>query len=386
MDINTFTKIFRDKHFVDYQKLKYKYDKDFDMFLQTLKNLFYKNIPLNDFDGNNMVYIQNYNQVNQNVIKFLLHPQNVNYGFKAAENEIVATSAIESIDFARESVRKVLKGMAPENEQENRILGIKKGLSFIADVSNKITEENLYKLYMMTVGDFLSYNEKLMDNHFYRHDAVFVVSNRVEHSGLSFKKLPRYMKALIEFANSDDDTDDLVKACIIHFYIAFIHPYFDGNGRIARLVHLWFLIQKGYKSALFVPFSSNIEKSRKEYYDAFTTIENNRKYCGKIDVTPFLFYFSKYVYSKINEAPVNIDVFSVYDDALCSGKITEKEAKLWQFVVSYYGAEEFSTKQLEKDFGNAAYATIRAFVLKFEKLELLSHVKYGVRIKYKINS
>lgn len=31
---------------------------------------------------------------------------------------------------------------------------------------------------------------------------------------------------------------------------------FDGNGRIARLVHLWFLIQKGYQSALFIPFSS----------------------------------------------------------------------------------------------------------------------------------
>ena len=43
------------------------------------------------------------------------------------------------------------------------------------------------------------------------------------------------------------------------------------------------------------------------------------------------------------------------------------------------------TKQLEKDFGNAAYATIRGFVLKFEKLGLLRSVKYGNRIKYQIN-
>lgn len=53
-------------------------------------------------------------------------------------------------------------------------------------------------------------------------------------------------------------------------------------------------------------------------------------------------------------------------------------------MLSYYGMGEFSTKQLENDFGDAAYATIRGFVLKFEELGLLSSVKYGARIKYKI--
>ena len=53
-------------------------------------------------------------------------------------------------------------------------------------------------------------------------------------------------------------------------------------------------------------------------------------------------------------------------------------------MLSFYGTEEFSTKQLEKDFGDAAYATIRGFVLKFENLGLLSSVKYGSRTKYKV--
>ena len=51
-----------------------------------------------------------------------------------------------------------------------------------------------------------------------------------------------------------------------------------------------------------------------------------------------------------------------------------------------YGTDEFSTKMLEKDFQNAAYATIRGFVQKFERLGLLSSTKYGTRIKYKINT
>lgn len=81
-----------------------------------------------------------------------------------------------------------------------------------------------------------------------------------------------------------------------------------------------------------------------------------------------------------------VDTLSRYDEIIKNGMATEKEIKLWQFVLSFYGTEEFSTKQLEKDFGNAAYATIRGFVLKFQELGLLTSNKYGARIKYKILS
>lgn len=384
MDIKIFTKMLKDKHFTDYRKLKYKYSDDFSSFLSTLEELYYKPLPIVDFEDNNIVFIENHASVNQNTIKRLLQSQNGYYGIKAAEDEIIATSAIESIDFSRDSVRNILKGMAPNDEQENRILGIKKGLEFIADTSNKINEENLFKLYMMSAGDFVSEDDKLLEGNLYRHDTVYVVGEDVAHSGVDFRKVPELMKSLIDFINAEDDINDLIKATIIHFYIAYIHPYFDGNGRTARLVHLWFLIQKGYQSALFIPFSSQIEKSRKAYYDAFTTVEENKKLSGKIDVTPFVLYFINNIYNKMNEGTADIDTLTAFDEAVKEGKITEKETKLWKFVLSFYGNDEFSTKQLEKDFGDAAYATIRGFVLKFEKLGLLSSVKYGTRVKYKV--
>ena len=86
----------------------------------------------------------------------------------------------------------------------------------------------------------------------------------------------------------------------------------------------------------------------------------------------------------MNEGTATVETLTVYGDAVKDGKITEKETKLWKFVLSCYGTEEFSTKQLEKDFGDVAYATIRGFVLKFEDLGLLSSVKYEPRVKYKI--
>ena len=384
MDIKVFTEMLKDKHFTDYRKLKYKYSDDFEAFLTTLEELCYCSLPLADFEGNSIVFVENHTSVNQNILKRLLQSQSGYYGIKAAEDEIIATSAIESIDFSRDSVRNILKGMAPKDEQENRILGVKRGLDFIADTANKITEENLYKLYMMSAGDFVCEEDKLLSGNFYRHDTVFVVGEGVAHSGVDFHRVPELMKSLVDFINRDDGINDLIKATVIHFYIAYVHPYFDGNGRTARLVHLWFLIQKGYQSALFIPFSSRIEKSRKAYYDAFTAVEENKKLSGRIDVTPFVLYFINNVYNKMTEGTANQDTLSVYNEAFREGKITEKETELWRFVLSFYGTEEFSTKQLEKDFGNAAYATIRGFVLKFEESGLLTSVKYGARVKYKV--
>jgi Fic family protein len=147
---------------------------------------------------------------------------------------------------------------------------------------------------------------------------------------------------------------------------------------------LWYLVGQGYQTTLFIPFSSYISKSRKKYYDAYTNIENNCKISGVIDVSPFLQYFTENVYNKLEQEEMKTDVFELYQSALSNGKITEKETQLWNFVISKYGNNEFSTKQLEKDFGNAAYATIRAFVLKFENLGLLSSQKYSNRVKYKV--
>ena len=110
----------KDKNFSDYYKMMHKYSGEFKSFLQNLKELYYKELPLLDFDGNDIVFIENHASVNQEVIKLLMQSQDWYYGIKAAEDEIIATCAIESIDFSRDSVRKILKGMAPKDEQENR--------------------------------------------------------------------------------------------------------------------------------------------------------------------------------------------------------------------------------------------------------------------------
>lgn len=387
MEASVFAKMLSDPGILDLKKMGYKYSQgDLQEFIALLKHDFYQELPLHDFDGKPMVYLESVARVSLSAARVLLTPQQSArlYGTKAMEEEILSTFRIEQIDTSRESVRRILSGQAPRNDEEHRIYGMKQGLEFIADNSHTITEKNLFRLYQMTIGDFLPEEDRLLPEHWYRHDSVYIVGSKLEHTGLPWHKLPAYMAELVAFAAGKTAQNDLIKAAILHFALAYLHPYFDGNGRIARLLHLWYLVQQGYSSALFVPMSRFVEESRSRYYKAYTQVEQNQQISGVLDVTSFLVYFAESVYHRLGEDQPQPQTLHAFEEALRQGKVTEKERALWQFVLTAYGSEEFSTKRLEKDFGDAAYATIRSFVLKFERLGLLTSVHYGNRVKYRI--
>ena len=387
MDASVFAKMLSGPGQLDLKKMGYKYGQEnLQEFLALRKQYFYQELPLHDFDRNSMVYLDKAVQIPLSAARVLLTPQQSTrlYGTKAMEDEILSTFRIEQIDTSRESVRRILSGQAPKDDEEHRICGMKQGLEFIADRSHTITEENLFRLYQMTIGDFLPEEDRLLPGHWYRHDGVTVIDGKTEHIGLPWQKLPAYMKELTAFAAEKAAQNDLIKAAALHFALTYLHPYFDGNGRMARLLHLWYLVQQGYSSALFVPMSRFVEESCARYYKAYTRVEQNQQISGVLDVTPFLVYFAESVYHRLGEDQPQPRTLQAFEEALRQGKITEKERALWQFVLTAYGSEEFSTKRLEKDFGDAAYATIRSFVLKFERLGLLTSVHYGNRVKYRI--
>lgn len=324
-----------------------------------LKSTMYTQLPLFDFNGNPAVYLKNVTQLNMSAVKLLAAQQTVKeaYGIKAMGEEIYSSLEIENILSTRDSIRKILGGRAPAGEAEKRVYGMKLGVEFISDTRNKITEDNLNRLYNMAAGDFVD----------------------------DENKLPKHMEELVSFINSESEMDDLAKAAAIHFYVAYVHPYFDGNGRTARLLHLWYLVQRGFPSALFVPFSSYIHRTRENYHKAFSLVEQNAGISGVTDITPFLSYFATHVYNKIETTELGNDIMGLFKGALSEGRVTEKEHELWNFVFAAYGRGEFSTKQLERDFQNAAYATIRGFVLKFEAMGLMTGQKYSNKTKYRIS-
>ena len=90
-----------------------------------------------------------------------------------------AATTQERVDFTRDSVRKILSGLAPSDESESRIFGMKRGVEFISDPANRITEETIHQLYETAIGAYLPQEDHLLPGHFYRHDSVYVVGTKM---------------------------------------------------------------------------------------------------------------------------------------------------------------------------------------------------------------
>ncbi|MDZ4697253.1 MAG: Fic family protein [Deltaproteobacteria bacterium] len=91
-------------------------------------------------------------------------------------------------------------------------------------------------------------------------------------------ELPQRLLALIKFAN-DRETKPfihpLVRAIVLHFWLAYLHPFVDGNGRMARALFYWQMLRGGYDFAQYLSISGPIDRSRRAYYMAFAHTETD---------------------------------------------------------------------------------------------------------------
>lgn len=120
------------------------------------------------------------------------------------------------------------------------------------------------------------------------------------------------MQGLIEYINSEDEEDYLIKAGIVHLWFVILHPFDDGNGRIARALTDMMLAKSDDSKFRFYSMSSQIQKNRKNYYEI---LEKTQK--GSMDVTNWLVWFLENLLAAIQS----------------SGEITNqvlKKAEFWQ--------------------------------------------------------
>jgi len=92
-------------------------------------------------------------------------------------------------------------------------------------------------------------------------------------------RLPERLEKLIRFANQTESGSDfvhpLVKAAILHFWLAYEHPFVDGNGRTARALLYWFMLKSGYWLFEFLTISRVIAESSGQYYRSFVYSEHD---------------------------------------------------------------------------------------------------------------
>lgn len=181
---------------------------------------------------------------------------------------IQSSLAIEGNTLGIDQVTHIFEG--------KRVLGPEKD---IIEVNNAIKlYKNLSVINPLSIDDFLNAHKILMKglidhNGKWRTGGVGVFKgSEVAHVAPRAKRVPLLMENLFEFLKRNKDITWLLKACIFHYELEFIHPFLDGNGRMGRL---WqqLILMKEDSVFEFIPIEVLIKKNQDEYYQVLAACD-----------------------------------------------------------------------------------------------------------------
>lgn len=213
--------------------------------------------------------------------------------------DVVKSSAIEGerLDAGqvRSSIAKRLGvdigGAAPVSRDVEGIVEIM--LDATQNYRNPLTEDRLFGwhcalfptgrsgMHKITVGDWRTIESGPMQ----------VVSGALGREKVHFEapdadRLPQEMRAFLTWFNGALAGDPVIKAAIAHLWFVTVHPFEDGNGRIARAIADMALARSDNSPQRFYSMSAQIEKERSRYYDCLEETQH-----GDLDITRWLEWF-----------------------------------------------------------------------------------------------
>jgi Fic family protein len=170
--------------------------------------------------------------------------------------------------------------------EKKRVVGPKKDVLEVLNAIEVYDELTTYKPHSEKV--FLKAHAALMKGLLdpvgkYRNQSVGIVKgDKLEHLAPPFQNVPYLMKELFGYLKDDDELT-LIKSCVFHYEMEFIHPFLDGNGRMGRLWQTVILLQD-FPVFEFLPFEKLISETQIDYYQSLSLSDK----LGKS--TPFIEY------------------------------------------------------------------------------------------------
>lgn len=232
------------------------------------------------------------------------------YMIRSLVDEAIASSQIEGAVTTRVVAKEMLRtGRKPKDRSEQMIYNnyqtmqmIKKHLmeplsiKLIQQIHTFMTEDTLED--PSWVGRFRTPG-----------DAEIRVSDSdsqtVLHVPPTASEVPALMQNLCDYANcnaEDEFVNPVTKGILLHFWLAYVHPFMDGNGRTARALFYWDMLKHGYWLFEYLSVSTAILSARSQYYKSFlySEIDDN-------DATYFVVYNLRAIHKAIEDLNAYIE-------------------------------------------------------------------------------
>ena len=275
-----------------------------------------KAIPLEDPKGNSFGFwlpdpvLKELHFIDQNAGGSILmdNPQlsseaRERYLISSLMEEAIASSQIEGAATTRKVAKEMLReGRPATNKAEKMILNNYHTIRRIKTFLGKpLTIDILHELHRSltegtlddpaAAGRFRSENEPIY--------VIDESDGQTLHVPPPARELPERMNRFIAFANDKENEPfihPVIRAILLHFWLAYEHPYVDGNGRTARAVFYWYMLSHNYWMFEYSSISRIILKSVNQYARAYLYAEADGR-----DITYFLVYHLRAIHLALEE-------------------------------------------------------------------------------------
>ncbi|MBR5166954.1 MAG: Fic family protein [Salinivirgaceae bacterium] len=235
------------------------------------------------------------------------------YLISSIMEEAIASSQMEGASTTRRIAKDMLRRqLKPKNRSQQMIINNYETISKISKNANEVfSVESLLDIHHSITNKTLDNPED--EGVFRQNDDIYVVdgiTGHVAHTPPAYTEIDGLIHDLCDFANNDDCDNfihPIIKGIVIHFILAYIHPFADGNGRTARSLFYWYMIKKGYWLTEYLSISRIIYVNKTAYEKAYQYTE-----CDGNDLSYFIQYhldvmkkafeeLKKYLQRKIDE-------------------------------------------------------------------------------------
>lgn len=195
--------------------------------------------------------------------------------------EAITSSQLEGAATTREVAKEMIRtGRKPRERSERMILNNYRTMERIREIKDQpLTPELVFEIHRLVTEDTLD-KPDCAGRFRLESEKVVVDDNegQVIHDPPSANELPSRMQRMCAFANGEEPDHfihPVVRAIILHFWLAYDHPFVDGNGRTARALFYWAMLHRGYWLFEFLSISSILLKAPIQYGRSFLYTETD---------------------------------------------------------------------------------------------------------------
>jgi len=218
--------------------------------------------------------------------------------------EAITSSQLEGASTTRKVAKEMIRtGRAPRSHSERMIHNNYRAMNSVRDwASRSMTSERLLELHRIVTDETLA-DPSAAGRLQVPSDERVVVTDRatgdVFHIPPPAEQLPQRLAMILDWANGSSGNGfvhPVVRAVILHFWLAYDHPFEDGNGRTARALFYWSMLRQGYWLTEFLSISRILSRAPSKYARAFLYTETDG-----LDATYFVLYQLAVVRRAIDE-------------------------------------------------------------------------------------